>query len=73
MLSLTVQAGEQISRHFMSITPGADDVQYLERSGYDQSGRLFFAGPEDDDVFLPSSERWTLQLTLRAPNRSGRP
>ncbi|MFD6277143.1 siderophore-interacting protein [Streptomyces sp. NPDC060209] len=65
MLSLTVQASAQISPHFMSVTLGGDDVQYLEQSGYDQSGRLFFADPEDDDVFLPSSERWILQLTLR--------
>lgn len=38
MLSLTVQASEQISPHVMSISLGGDDVQYLEQSGYDQSG-----------------------------------
>ncbi|MEU8868859.1 siderophore-interacting protein [Streptomyces umbrinus] len=66
MLSLTVQASEQISPHFMSITLGGDDVQHLKQSGFDQSGRLFFADPDDDDVFLPSSERWILQLTLQS-------
>ncbi|WP_329204131.1 siderophore-interacting protein [Streptomyces sp. NBC_00683] len=65
MLSLTVLAGEQISPHFMSITLGGDDVQHLEQSGYDQSGRLFFADTDADDVFLPTSERWILQLTLQ--------
>ncbi|WP_326726481.1 siderophore-interacting protein [Streptomyces phaeochromogenes] len=66
MLSLTVQASEQISPHFMSITLGGDDIQHLDQSGFDQSGRLFFAAPDDDDVFLPSSERWILQLTLQS-------
>ncbi|MFE2021434.1 siderophore-interacting protein [Streptomyces sp. NPDC059499] len=65
MLSLTVLARRQISPHFMSITLGGDDVQYLTQSGYDQSGRLFFADPDADDVFLPTSERWILQLTLQ--------
>ncbi|WP_210571469.1 siderophore-interacting protein [Streptomyces sp. GESEQ-4] len=65
MLSLTVQGSEQISPHFMSITLGGDDIQHLDRSGFDQSGRLFFADPDDDNVFLPSSERWILQLTLQ--------
>ncbi|MGP4009128.1 siderophore-interacting protein [Streptomyces sp. 4N124] len=69
MLSLTVQGSEQISPHFMSITLGGDDVQHLEQSGFDQSGRLFFADPDDDDVFLPSSERWILQLTLQSSGK----
>lgn len=72
MLSLNVQASEQISPHFMSITLGGDDVQHLEQSGYDQSGRLSFADPDDDDVFLPSSERWILQLTLQGSKRPPR-
>ncbi|MCX5008726.1 siderophore-interacting protein [Streptomyces sp. NBC_00638] len=72
MLSLNVQASEQISPHFMSVTLGGDDVRHLERSGYDQSGRLFFADPDDDDVFLPSSERWILQLTLQGSKRRPR-
>lgn len=66
MLSLTVQGSEQPSPHFMTVTLGGEDVQYLERSGFDQAGRLFFADPDDAaEVFLPSSERWILQLTLQ--------
>ncbi|MEU9137469.1 siderophore-interacting protein [Streptomyces sp. NPDC048404] len=72
MLSLNVRAGERISPHFMSITLGGDDVRHLEQCGYDQSGRLFFADPDDDDVFLPNSERWILQLTLRGSKRRPR-
>ncbi|MFD6288288.1 siderophore-interacting protein [Streptomyces sp. NPDC060205] len=64
-LSLTVQGSEQPSRHFMTVTLGGEDVRHLQRSGFDQAGRLFFADPDDDatEVFLPSSERWLLQLT----------
>ncbi|TRO56286.1 siderophore-interacting protein [Streptomyces sp. IB201691-2A2] len=67
MLSLTVQGSEQPSPHFMTVTLGGEDVQHLEQSGFDQAGRLFFADPDDDaaKVFLPSSERWILQLTLQ--------
>ncbi|WP_333766904.1 siderophore-interacting protein [Streptomyces sp. IBSBF 2435] len=68
MLSLTVQESEQPSPHFMTVTLGGEDVQHLEWAGFDQAGRLFFADPNDDatEVFLPSSERWILQLTLQA-------
>jgi NADPH-dependent ferric siderophore reductase len=72
MLSLTVMASKRISPHFMSITLGGDDVQHLEQAEQDQSGRLFFADPDDDDVFLPSSERWILQLTLQGAKRRPR-
>ncbi|MEU4097472.1 siderophore-interacting protein [Streptomyces sp. NPDC026673] len=67
MLSLTVRGSEQPSAHFMTVTLGGEDVQHLQRSGFDQAGRLFFADPDDDakKVFLPSSERWILQLTLQ--------
>ncbi|WP_053849866.1 siderophore-interacting protein [Streptomyces sp. NRRL B-24085] len=67
MLSLTVQGSEQPSPHFMTVTLGGPDVQHLQRSGFDQAGRLFFADPDDNaaEVFLPSSERWILQLTLQ--------
>ncbi|MFE4574415.1 siderophore-interacting protein [Streptomyces chartreusis] len=73
MLSLTVQASEQTSPHFMTVTLGGDDVHHLQQIGFDQAGRLFFADPAaDDDVFLPSSERWILQLTLQGGNRRPR-
>ncbi|MGW6007636.1 siderophore-interacting protein [Streptomyces sp. NPDC055210] len=51
----------------MTVTLGGEDVRHLQRSGFDQAGRLFFADPDDDatEVFLPSSERWILQLTLQ--------
>ncbi|MFE4217864.1 siderophore-interacting protein [Streptomyces sp. NPDC056844] len=67
MLSLTVRGSAQPSPHFMTVTLGGEDVQHLERSGFDQAGRLFFADPDDDaaEVFLPTSERWILQLTLQ--------
>ncbi|MFE5163024.1 siderophore-interacting protein [Streptomyces sp. NPDC056697] len=61
MLALTVQANEQVSPHFQRVSLGGGDVQYLEQSGFDQSGRLFFADPGNDDVVLPTSERWMLQ------------
>ncbi|MFJ8437316.1 siderophore-interacting protein [Kitasatospora sp. NPDC094019] len=74
MLSLTVQGSEQPSPHFMTVTLGGEDVQYLERAGFDQAGRLFFADPDDDaaEVFLPSSERWILQLTLQGSKQRPR-
>lgn len=73
MLSLTVQASEQTSPHFMTVTLGGDDVRHLQQTGFDQAGRLFFADPADDgDVFLPSSERWILQLTLQGGKRRPR-
>ncbi|MFD5445754.1 siderophore-interacting protein [Streptomyces tendae] len=67
MLSLTVQGTQQPSPHFMTVTLGGEDVQHLQRSGFDQAGRLFFADPDDDaaKVFLPTTERWILQLTLQ--------
>lgn len=72
MLTLTVRAGERVSPHFRSITLGGDDVRHLERYGYDQSGRLFFADPGNDDVVLPTSERWMLQRTLLSGRRRPR-
>ncbi|WP_330351620.1 siderophore-interacting protein [Streptomyces sp. NBC_00582] len=73
MLSLTVQAGEQTSPHFMTVTLGGDDVRHLRQTGFDQAGRLFFADTaEDGDVFLPNSERWLLQLTLLGGERRPR-
>ncbi|MFJ8473889.1 siderophore-interacting protein [Kitasatospora sp. NPDC094011] len=74
MLSLTVQGSEQPSPHFMTVTLGGEDVQHLERAGFDQAGRLFFADPDDDaaEVFLPSSERWILQLTLQGSKQRPR-
>ncbi|GAA0999407.1 siderophore-interacting protein [Acrocarpospora macrocephala] len=72
MLTLTVQGRERISPHFMSITLGGDDFQHLEQSGYDQAGRLFFADPGQDEVVLPSSEKWMLQYTLQPAKRRPR-
>ena len=60
MLNLTVQERERVSPHFMRITVGGDDFQHLERSGYDQNGRVFFPGPGQEEVALPSTERWML-------------
>lgn len=48
----------------MSITLGGDDVRYLEQSGYDQAGRLFFAGPGQERIALPNSAKWMLRYTL---------
>ncbi|MFE6488677.1 siderophore-interacting protein, partial [Streptomyces sp. NPDC057757] len=64
MLALTVRGSERISPHFISVTLGGEDFRHLEQSGYDQSGRLFFAAPGQDEVALPSSEKWMLQYTL---------
>ncbi|MGA6160815.1 siderophore-interacting protein [Stenotrophomonas sp. NPDC087984] len=72
MLALTVQANEQVSPHFQRVSLGGGDVQYLEQSGFDQSGRLFFADPGNDDVVLPTSERWMLQHTLTSGRRRPR-
>ncbi|WP_155343702.1 siderophore-interacting protein [Acrocarpospora pleiomorpha] len=72
MLALTVQGRERISPHFVSITLGGNDFQYLEQSGYDQAGRLFFAGPGQDEVVLPTSEKWMLQYTLQSAKRRPR-
>ncbi|WP_328664029.1 siderophore-interacting protein [Streptomyces sp. NBC_00328] len=70
---MTVQAGEQTSPHFMTVTPGGDDVRHLQQTGFDQAGRLFFADPADDgDVFPPSSERWIVQFTLQGGKRRPR-
>lgn len=66
MLTLTVQGRERISPHFVSITLGGDDFRFLERSGYDQAGRVFIPGPGQDEIVLPSSERWKLQYALQA-------
>ncbi|WP_460068385.1 siderophore-interacting protein [Streptomyces sp. YKOK-I1] len=73
MLSLTVQASERTSPHFMTVTLGGDDVRHLRQTGFDQAGRLFFADPADDaDVVLPSSERWMLHLALQSARRRPR-
>lgn len=72
MLSLTILRSERLSPHVMSITLGGEDVAHLERSGYDQNGRVFFAGPgrRPEDVVFPASERWMLQYaTLPAARR----
>ncbi len=66
MLRLTVWRSERLSPHFMSVTLGGDDVQDLEQSGYDQNGRLFFPGPQQDDVELPTTDRWMLH-SARTP------
>ncbi|WP_328498084.1 siderophore-interacting protein [Streptomyces sp. NBC_00414] len=65
MLTLTVQGRERIGRHFARLTLGGGDFRHLERIGYDQSGRLFFAGPGRTEVVLPTSERWMLRYTLQ--------
>ncbi len=62
MLTLTVLARERISPHFVSVTLGGDDVRHLERSGYDQAGRLFIPGPGQGEVVIPGSERWRFAL-----------
>lgn len=72
MLTLNVRDRERVSPHFVSLTLGGDDFRYLEQSGYDQTGRLFFAGPGQDDVVLPSSAKWMLQHTLQTAGRRPR-
>ncbi|UUN30970.1 siderophore-interacting protein [Streptomyces sp. FIT100] len=72
MLTLTVQGRERVSPHFMSLTLGGEDFRHLEQSGYDQAGRLFFAGPGQDEVVLPSREKWMLQHTLQSAGRRPR-
>lgn len=52
MLTLTVRGRERVSPHFMSVTLGGDDFRHLERSGYDQAGRLFFPGPGQDGFVI---------------------
>ncbi|WP_422774194.1 siderophore-interacting protein [Plantactinospora sp. WMMC1484] len=66
MLTLTVQRRERVSPHFVRITVGGDDFRHLERSGYDQAGRLFFGHPGHDQVVLPTSERWMLQFAFQS-------
>ncbi|MFD6421789.1 siderophore-interacting protein [Streptomyces sp. NPDC060198] len=66
MLSLTVLGRERISPRFMSLTLGGEDVRHLERSGYDQAGRLFFAAPGQEEAVFPTSEKWMLAHTLQA-------
>ncbi|GAA4179296.1 siderophore-interacting protein [Streptosporangium oxazolinicum] len=72
MLTLTVRDTERISPHFVAVTLGGDDFHHLERTGYDQSGRLFFGDPGQDEVVLPSSERWMLQRTLQSARQRPR-
>ena len=65
MLNLTVRGRERISPHFVSVTLGGDDFQHLDRSGYDQAGRLFFPRPgQDTDSSIPSSDKWMRQYAL---------
>ncbi|RMB85022.1 siderophore-interacting protein [Streptomyces shenzhenensis] len=64
MLTLTVRGRERISPHFVSVTLGGDDFRYLEQSGYDQAGRLFFRGPGQGRVVFPTSEKWMRQYAL---------
>lgn len=61
VLALTVQAREQLSPHFVSLTLAGDDVRHLEPAGYDQWGRFFIPGPGQDEIVLPHGERWMLQ------------
>ncbi|MTD54062.1 siderophore-interacting protein [Amycolatopsis pithecellobii] len=56
----------------MSITLAGKDFQHLEQVGYDQWGRLFFAGPGQREVALPSSERWMLQQAVQSGKRRAR-
>jgi NADPH-dependent ferric siderophore reductase len=72
MLSLTVSGRERIGPHFVSITLAGKDFQHLEQVGYDQAGRLFFAGPGQREVVLPSSERWMLQQAVQSGKRRAR-
>ncbi|WP_347585955.1 siderophore-interacting protein [Acrocarpospora sp. B8E8] len=72
MLNLTVLHRERVSPHFMTITLSGDDVQHLEQNGYDQAGRLFFAGPGQHEVVFPSSEKWMLQYSLQPGRRRPR-
>jgi NADPH-dependent ferric siderophore reductase len=65
MLTLTVRGRERVSPHFMSVTLGGDDFRHLERSGYDQAGRLFFPGPGQDGFVIPSSEKWMRHYALQ--------
>jgi NADPH-dependent ferric siderophore reductase len=72
MLTLTVLERERISPHFVRVTLGGDDFEHLEQQGYDQWGRLFFAAPGQDDVALPTTERWMLQNALLPARRRPR-
>ncbi|MBQ0825509.1 siderophore-interacting protein [Streptomyces sp. RG38] len=72
MVTLTVRRQERIGPHFVSLTLAGDDVRHLERSGYDQAGRLFFSGPGQDDVALPTGERWMLAHALLPAGRRPR-
>ncbi|NKE57269.1 siderophore-interacting protein [Lentzea sp. PSKA42] len=72
MLRLTVQGGQRVSPHFMSVILAGDDVRKLRQPGPDQAGRLFFAEPGQRAVVLPESERWMLHLTLQPTGRRPR-
>jgi NADPH-dependent ferric siderophore reductase len=72
MLTLTVQGQERISPNFVSVTLGGHDVRHLAYTGFDQSGRLFFAEPGHTEVVLPSSEKWMLQQSLQSAKRRPR-
>jgi NADPH-dependent ferric siderophore reductase len=72
MLTLTVRERERISPHFVRLTVGGDDFRHLERSGFDQAGRLFFAPPGRDEAVLPTSERWMVQYALQPARRRPR-
>ncbi|WP_086848606.1 siderophore-interacting protein [Amycolatopsis kentuckyensis] len=72
MLTLAVQGQERISPNFVSVTLGGHDVRHLEYTGFDQSGRLFFAEPGQTEVVLPSSEKWMLQQSLQSAKRRPR-
>ncbi len=65
MLTLTVRGSERISPHFVSVTLGGDDFRHLERSGYDQAGRLFFPGPGQGEIVIPRSEKWMRHYALQ--------
>ncbi|WP_410668054.1 siderophore-interacting protein [Amycolatopsis sp. cmx-4-68] len=72
MLTLAVRGRERVSPSFVSVTLGGHDVRHLEYTGFDQSGRLFFAEPGHTEVILPSSEKWMLQQSLQSATRRPR-
>jgi len=72
MVTLTVRGREPISPLVVSITLAGTDFRHLDQVGYDQAGRLFFAGPGQREVVLPSSEKWMLQQALQSGRRRAR-
>lgn len=72
MLSLTVRSVEVLSPHYVSLTLAGDDVDHLERSGYDQNGRVFFPPRGQEATQFPNSKKWMRQLARIASSKRPR-